>query len=173
MKKLFSLAILAAMALMVVSCSKDDDDTDSTANRLNFANKLTQNSTSGTWEGYETSMRKEGGWVDGTKRYAVIRFDRATTSDIKGTGQLVAFENKYMDTFREGSEFEWYFDEDMLHITWRHAGWQPAYAEYRTNELVIDGDTFRGEWFEKTDFKWHFSYTKSNFNDWSKYVNNQ
>ena len=51
MKKLFKfMVILAAMTMITVSCSKDDDK-DSTDNRLKFATALTQNGTSGTWEG--------------------------------------------------------------------------------------------------------------------------
>lgn len=173
MKKYFSLmAIFAAMAMTFIGCSKDDNDTDSTENRLNFTNKLTQNSISCTWEGYNMAKRKElGNWNDDGQKYAVMRFDRATKEDIQGTGLLLYFENNYKDTFLEGSEFTWYFADDMLRISYRHSGWSPQYAEYRTQELVINGDRFDGTWFEKTDFKYKFNYTKSAFSDWSKYIN--
>lgn len=170
MKKLFtSMAILAALAMMTVSCSKDDDK-DSTNNRLNFANALTQNGTSGTWEGYDKRQFKElGNWVDKSQSYVVIRFDRTSTQATNGTGFLLTFENSYKDTYKEQSEFTWNFDEDMLHITYRHPGWTPVYAEYRTKELVISGDNFTGYWFEQTDSRYKFSYTKSSFKDWDKY----
>ena len=113
MKKLFtSMAILAALAMMTVSCSKDDDK-DSTNNRLNFANALTQNGTSGTWEGYDKRQFKElGNWVDKSQSYVVIRFDRTSTQATNGTGFLLTFENSYKDTYKEQSEFTWYFDDD-------------------------------------------------------------
>lgn len=171
MKKLFTLmAIFAAMAMITVSCSKDDDDKDSTENRLKFANALTQNSTSGIWEGYDKRQHKEfGSWVDRSQSYVVIRFDRASTTATTGTGFLLTFENSYKETYKEQSEFTWYFDDDMLHITYRHSGWTPVYAEYRTNELVINGDNFYGYWFEETSSRYRFSYTKSTFSDWNKY----
>ena len=116
------MAILAAMSIITVSCSKDDDK-DSTDNRLNFATALTQNGTSGTWEGYDKRQYKElGHWVDRSQSYVVIRFDRASTNATNGTGFLLTFENSYKDTYKEQSEFTWYFDDDMLHITYRHAG---------------------------------------------------
>ena len=171
MKRLFSyIAIVAALAITMVSCSKDDDK-DSEENRLNFINQVMQNSTSFTWEGYETAQRKElGSWVDEKKRYTVIRFDRASTTSTSGTGRLVAFQNSYKEEFVESSDLTWYFDNDQMQITWRRAGWQPAHAEYRTGELQISTSTFKGYWFEKTDFRWQFSYIKSSFNDWNKYT---
>ena len=79
-KSFFYLTLIAAMGMTFVSCSKDEEkDTDE--NRLNFANQLTQNSTSCTWEGYDQYQRKElGNWVDEERKsYVVIRFDRAST----------------------------------------------------------------------------------------------
>ena len=171
MKKLFVfMTVMVAMAMVVVSCSSDDDDTDSTENRLKFANALTRNSTSATWEGYDKAQQKElGNWVDERQSYVVIRFDRASTSATNGTGLLLTFENAYKETFKERSEFMWYFDDDMLKIDYRHQGWTPVYAEYRTNELTINGDTFSGFWFEKTSVRYKFSYTKSDFNKWDDY----
>ena len=175
MKKFFVfMTVMAAMALTVVSCSKSEDG-DSEENRLKFANALTQNSTSCTWEGFDKAQRKEMGnnWNDERQSYVVIRFDRASTSSTTGTGMILTFENMYKDVenFKEASEFTWYFDNDQLHISYRHQGWKPVYAEYRTQELVISGDTFRGYWFEQTDFRYQFSYTKSAFNEWNKFVN--
>jgi len=171
MKKLLSyITIFAAMAMMMTSCSKDEE-TDTEANRLNFTNLLMQNKTSFTWEGLETAQRKElGHWNDEKTRYVVIRFDRATTESTTGTGRLIAFENSWKQAFIESSDFKWYFNNDMLYLEWKHAGWQTAHAEYRTNELTISGDKFNGYWFEKTDFRWQFNYTKSSFIDWDKYV---
>ena len=172
MKKLFfCMTMMAAMAVVMTSCSKDDDK-DSEDNRLKFANALTQNSLSGTWEGYDKAQRKEmGNWVDERQSYVVIRFDRSSTSATNGTGLILTFENNYKDTFKEASELTWYFDDDQLHITYRRTGWAPVYAEYRTQELVITGDSFHGFWFEQTDMRYKFSYTKSSFNDWNKYIN--
>jgi hypothetical protein len=172
MKKLFTcIAILAAMAMITVSCSKDEDK-DSADNRLSFANQLTQNSTSAAWEGYDKCQRKElGNWVDERQSYVVIRFDRNSTSDYQGTGVVLTFENNYKEAFKEMSDFTWYFDDDQLKITYRRSGWQPVYAEYRSNELVINGSSFSGFWFEKTDLRYKFNYTKSTFNDWNNYKN--
>lgn len=166
------MAIVAALAITMVSCSKDDDK-DSEENRLNFINQVMQNSTSFTWEGQEIAQRKElGSWVDEKTRYIVIRFDRASTTSTTGTGLLLTFENSYKDKLveNEDSEFKWYFGNDQMKIEWRRSGWQPAHAEYRTGELQISPSTFKGYWFEKTDFRWQFSYTKSSFNDWNKYT---
>lgn len=171
-KSFFYLTLIAAMAMTFVSCSNDEEkDTDE--NRLNFANQLTQNSTSCTWEGYDQYQRKElGNWVDeDRKSYVVIRFDRASTTAANGTGMLLTFENSYKEQFKEASEFIWGFDKGQLQITYRHGGWAPVYAEYYTNELTISGDTFKGWWWEKTDRRFEFKYTKSSFKDWDKYVN--
>ena len=105
-KSFFYLTLIAAMAMTFVSCSKDEEkDTDE--NRLNFANQLTQNSTSWTWEGYDQYQRKElGNWVDEERKsYVVIRFDRASTTNAYGTGMLLTFENSYKEQFKEASEF--------------------------------------------------------------------
>ena len=174
MKKLFFfMSIFAVMALMTVSCSKDDDDddnTDSTENRLKFANKLTQNATSFTWEGYETTKtRSWGNWSDDGKKFVVMRFDRASKDATEGEGMLFQFENEWKENFIDKSEFRWSFADDELRITYRHSGWAPVHAEYRTSELVIDGNKFEGTWFESSDKKFEFSYKKSSFNDWDKY----
>lgn len=175
MKKLISfMAIFAAMAMTMafVSCGGDDDDTDSAANRLAFANKLTQNGLSCTWEGLSMQQRKEmGSWNDERQMYAVMRFDRTATSETQGTGILLFFENSYKESFIEGSEFTWTFSDDMLRLSYRRGGWKAQYAEYRTSELVINGNTFNGTLFESTDFKYRFNFTKSTFTDWAKYIN--
>jgi hypothetical protein len=175
MKKLFVyMTLVAAMAMMVVSCSKDDDDTDSTDNRLKFTNLLTQNSTSCTWEGTErTKERDWGNWAEKGDKYAVMRFDRSSTQAIEGTGYVIYFENAYKDNVKDQSEFMWNFANDVLNITYRHSGWAPVHAEYRTSELVINGDKFEGTWFEASDKKFEFSYKKSSFNDWNKYKTNE
>ena len=172
MKKSFIyLTFIAAMAMMVVSCSKDDEK-DTPEQRLNFSNQLCQGGTSGTWEGYDQRQEKElGSWNNKSKSYVVMRFDRASATASNGTGEIITFENEYKDKSKEYSEFTWSFDNDNLQITYRHDGWQPVYAEYRTQELVISGNSFKGYWFERTDFRFQFSYTKSTFNDWSKYRN--
>ena len=168
-KTLFYVTIIAAMAMMVVSCSKDDDK-DTPEKRENFSNQLCQGGTSGTWEGYDQRQEKTlGSWDNISKSYVVMRFDRTSTTASSGTGEIVTFENSYKDKFKEYSEFTWYFEDDMLKITYRHEGWSSVYAEYRTQELVINGNSFRGYWFERTDYRYEFNYTKSSFNDWSKY----
>ena len=165
------MTLIAVMAMTVVSCSKDDDK-DSPDNRLKFANLLTQNSTTATWEGYDKAQRKElGSWNEERQSYVVIRFDRASTTATSGTGLVLTFNNSYKDkeSYKEQSEFTWNFDDDQLHLSYRRSGWQPVYAEYRTNELVINGSSFTGYWFEQTDFRYKFSYTISNFNDWDSF----
>lgn len=169
------MTLFAAMVMTIVSCSKDDDDNvDSQSNRLAFANKLTQNSTSCAWEGEDKIMNKNwGNWSTDDNRYAVMRFDRTSTTATEGTGLLLSFENAYKDKFKDRSEFMWGFANDELHITFRHEGWAPFYAEYRTQELVINGNSFHGTWFERSDRKFEFNYKKSSFNDWNKYTVNQ
>ena len=172
MKKLFFfMAMFAAMTLITVSCSKDDDDnTDSIENRLKFTNKMLQNGTTCTWEGTErTKSRSWGNWSDDGDKYTVMRFDRTSTQHVEGTGYVIYFENAYKENVKSQSEFMWSFADDVLIITYRHEGWAPVHAEYRTSELVIDGDRFDGTWFEASDKKFEFNYKKSSFNDWNKF----
>lgn len=165
-KYLFFMTMIAAFSMTMVSCSKSEDS-DSEDNRLKFANALTQNSTSAAWEGYDQAQRKELlNWTDEDQDYVVRRFDRASTTSTSGTGLLLVFENNYKEDIKESSEFTWSFDNDQLKISYRKSGWKPVYAEYRTQELVINGNSFSGYWFEKTDFKYKFSYTKSSYNKW-------
>lgn len=171
MKKLFFyMAMILAAVVMTTSCSSSDDEGDSTANREKFANALTHNSTSGSWEGWHTTQRKDwGSWYEDGKKYFVVRFDRASNTSITGTGWAYVFENEWKEKFIEKSEFNWRFENDMLHLTFRLSGWEPIYAEYRTTELTINADKFYGYWFEKAGKKYQFNYTKSNFADWNKY----
>ena len=58
MKKLFFyLTVIAAMATVTVSCSKDDDSISSEE----FANKVLQNGTTCTWEGAERTLCRTWG----------------------------------------------------------------------------------------------------------------
>ena len=167
MRKLLSfMTIVACLALVMTSC-KNDDDTDSEANRLKFTNKMLHNNTSYTWEGHETARVKNEGVKQ--ERHVVIRFERASTESTTGTGRLLSFKNSYKDEFISSSEFRWYFSNDCLYLEWKKAGWQTAHAEYRTSELVIDDNGFHGNWFESTSYRWEFNYTASSFNDWDKY----
>lgn len=173
MKKLLScMAIVLAVALTMTSCKKDED-TDSEANRLKFTNKIFhgESSLTYTWEGREVAHVKNEGVKK--ERYAVLRFERASKEHTSGTGRLVAFTNSYKDEFVEASDFRWYFSNDCLYIEWKHAGWQTAHAEYRSQELVIDGSGFYGRWFESTSYWWEFKYTPSSWNDWNKYANRE
>ena len=169
MKKLFFyLTVIAAMATVTVSCSKDDDSISSEE----FANKLLQNGTTCTWEGAERTLsRSWGKWSDDGEKYAIMRFDRSSTTALSGTGLVLYFENSYKDTYKDGSEFTWSFAGDELRITYRHNGWAPVHAEYNTTELIINGDKFVGTWYESSDKKFEFGYTKSTFTEWSKYIN--
>lgn len=169
MKKSFLyLSIIAAMAMMVVGCSKSDDD--GASSKETFANKLTQNGTSCTWEGNERTMsRSWGNWSDDGQKYAVMRFDRSSTTATSGNGVVYYFESSYKETFKDKSEFTWALEGDELRITYRHGGWAPVHAEYNSSELSISGDSFRGTWFESSDKKFEFSYKKSSFTEWDKY----
>lgn len=171
MKKSFLFLILiAAMAMVVVSCMKEDDKI--TAEE--FADKMVgKNSTSFTWEGNETTQAKSmGSWYDKGSKWAVMRFDRSTPTATEGTGKVLYFKNSYKDELRDDnslSEFTWRFWGDELIINYRHTGWDPVHAEYNTTELIIDSNGFKGTWFESSDTRFTFSYIKSNFNDWAKY----
>ena len=169
MKKSFLfLTLFAAMTIGMVSCSSSDDNGEDA--KANFANKLTQNGTTCTWEGVERTMsRSWGNWSDDGEKYAVMRFDRASTTATSGTGLVYYFENLYKETFKDKSEFTWTLESDEMKITYRHTNWAPVHAEYKTPELVIRGDTFVGTWFEASDKKFEFNYKKSNFTDWDKY----
>ncbi len=170
MKKLFLfLTVIAAMATVTVSCSKDDD----VISKEDFVNKLTQGGTSGTWEGMErTKTRSWGSWSNDGDKYAIMRFDRSTTTATEGTGYLLYFENSYKETFKDKSDFTWNIVGDELRINYHHTNWAPVHAEYNTTELVIKGDNFVGTWYESSDKKFEFNYKKSTFNDWNKYINN-
>jgi hypothetical protein len=160
------MTFVVSVALVMTGCKKDED-TDSESNRLKFTNQMMQNKTSFTWEGREVAKVKN----EGTKkeRYSVLRFDRASTESTTGTGRLVAFTNSYKTDFVESSEFRWYFNNDCLYLEWKKSGWQTAHAEYRTNEIVVDGSGFHGTWYESTSYRWEFNYIASSFNDWDKY----
>ena len=86
MKKiLFFMSLIAAMATLTTSCSKDDDDRESLLQRkLKFVNALTQNSTSCAWEGLQTEQHKSwGSWSDHATKYFIMRFDRSTKEAIE------------------------------------------------------------------------------------------
>ena len=166
------MTMVMALSVTMMSCSKDDeeDNTDSVKNRQSFANKLLQNGTTFTWEGYMTDKRKEwGNWTDDGKTYVVMRFDRNSTSDTEGSGMVVHFENEWKEKFIDKSELRWSFAEDELRVVYRHEGWAPVHAEYRTSELVIDESGFHGTWFESSSLKYEFVFKKSTFTEWDKY----
>ena len=160
------MTFVVSVALVMTGCKKDED-TDSESNRLKFTNQMMQNKTSFTWEGREVAKVKNEGIKK--ERYSVLRFDRASTESTTGTGRLVAFTNSYKTDFVESSEFRWYFNNDCLYLEWKKSGWQTAHAEYRTNEIVVDGSGFHGTWYESTSYRWEFNYIASSFNDWDKY----
>ena len=160
------MTFVVSVALVMTGCKKDED-TDSESNRLKFTNQMMQNKTSFTWEGREVAKVKNEGVKK--ERYSVLRFDRASTESTTGTGRLVAFTNSYKTDFVESSEFRWYFNNDCLYLEWKKSGWQTAHAEYRTNEIVVDGNGFHGTWYESTSYRWEFNYIASSFNDWDKY----
>ena len=160
------MTFVVSVALVMTGCKKDED-TDSESNRLKFTNQMMQNKTSFTWEGREVAKVKNEGVKK--ERYSVLRFDRASTESTAGTGRLVAFTNSYKTDFVESSEFRWYFNNDCLYLEWKKSGWQTAHAEYRTNEIVVDGSGFHGTWYESTSYRWEFNYIASSFNDWDKY----
>ena len=160
------MTFVVSVALVMTGCKKDED-TDSESNRLRFTNQMMQNKTSFTWEGREVAKVKNEGVKK--ERYSVLRFDRASTESTTGTGRLVAFTNSYKTDFVESSEFRWYFNNDCLYLEWKKSGWQTAHAEYRTNEIVVDGSGFHGTWYESTSYRWEFNYIASSFNDWDKY----
>lgn len=167
-KVLVCMTVFAALASTMTSCSKDDEDNNS--NRLEFANKLMNNSVSATWEGWHTKWLKEDIWKDESKQYAVIRFIRSSNSDTSGTGVILFFKDKDKKEYKEGTDFSWYFDDSQLKIRANtRSDWNKnnvwMYAEYKTNEMTINGNSFYGYWFESVTYKWEFSYSKSSFND--------
>ena len=169
MKKYFLyLTLFFGASLIVMSCSKDDDEEeDPQVTKLRFVNLLTQNSTSCAWEGSEIDLRKElGSWSDKGTKYVVVRFDREKTTDVEGSGWLYVFEDAYYEHFKEKSEFRWSITNDLLQISYRHQGWEPLHAEYKTSELVIRDNKFDGWWFVDSGWKYEFHYKKSSFNNW-------
>ena len=169
-KYLFFLAMLSVASMLTVSCSKDDDEDPQEASlhaKLDFANKLTQGSTRGVWEGRETCYRKSwGNWSDDGTKFVVWRFDRASTSAVEGTGWMYVFEDAWYEHLREKGEFKWDMTDNVLQISYRNQGWEPLHAEYKTSELVVSGDKFDGTWFVSSDWKYEFHYTKSGFSNW-------
>ena len=144
---------------------------DDPAARLAFTNAMMQNSTSCTWEGWHRRQFKNGSsWNTVGQQYAVIRFDRSSTSETSGTGILLYFKDADKTNFKEGSRFTWSFEYSQIklkHIT--HSEWYPMFAAYNTTELIVGAGLFYGHWWEKTDDRWEFNYKISDFNDWSKY----
>ena len=107
MKKFLSfMAILMAVVLTMSSCKKDEE-TDSEANRLKFANAMLQNKTSYAWEGPQSAHVKNEGVKK--ERYAVLLFKRADEKSTTGTGRILLFTNSFKTELDESSEFRWYF----------------------------------------------------------------
>ena len=144
---------------------------DDPAARLAFTNAMLQNSTSCTWEGWQRRQFKDGSsWRNEGQQYAVIRFDRSSTSETSGTGVLLYFRNAEKTDYKEGSRFTWAFVGNQIRLVQiTHSEWYPMYAEYNTTELSVGASSFYGHWWEKVDDRWEFSYKISDFNDWSNY----
>ena len=169
-KVLVCMTVVAALAMTMTSCSKDDDE-DSTENRLKFVNNMMQSSTATTctWEGWHRRQFKDGSsWRDDSQQYAVIQFNRSSATATSGDGILLYFRDSEKTNYKEGSKFTWSIDDNQIklrHIT--HSEWYPMYAEYNTSEITVGSGTFYGHWWEKVDDRWEFNYKKSNFNNWS------
>lgn len=144
---------------------------DDPAARLAFTNAMMQNSTTCTWEGWhKRQFKSSGSWNTEGQQYAVIRFDRSSTSETSGTGILLYFKDADKTNFKEGSRFTWSFEYSQIklrHIT--HSEWYPMFAAYNTTELSVGTDFFYGHWWEKVDDRWEFNYKISDFNDWGNY----
>ena len=172
MKRLFLfLTVIAAMATVMISCSKDDDESENIQQKkLTFANALTQNSTSCAWEGLQTEQHYSwGNWSDHATKYFIMRYDRTSTEAINGTGWAYVFKTQWKEEFIEKTEFTWRFNDTNSTLEISYRAWNPVHAEYNTTELTIKGNTFVGTWFESSDCKYQFEYKKSDFNDWEKY----
>ena len=164
------MTVIAAMAMITVSCSKDDDE----ITKEGFTDNLFQKGTTIVWEGQERTRRYNGGWYDDGQKYAVMRFDRTSNTATSGTGYVIYFKNSFKEELNYSgsfSEIQWYFQDNIMYVNYKRNEWPAVHGEYNTSELVVDGNTFKGTWYEDNDNKFEFTYSKSSFSDWNKYFN--
>ena len=163
MKKIFVLAtIIAALALVTVSCSKDKDP-----------EEVSKNITGTDWAGYLTEERKDmGNWVDNNQRnFAVIRFIGTSTSanaiPTGGTGYQVEFSNSYMNEKTGYSNFRWRLNDGHLEMTYETKGWDDTYIDY--NDATVTATTLNGYMYDYSGHRFRMELTANGSFDWSKW----
>lgn len=161
MKKFFLfVAMVATVALLNVSCKKDDKkDPQDVANNL-----------IGDWQGYVSGYKKNGSQWDfnNERSYAVVRFLSSGNNAKSGMGNQVEFKNEYMEEQWDYSEFAWKLEDDKIRISYLTDGWSDVYINF--NDAELNSSTFKGEMYDYSDHKYVFDLTKKTFNRWNEYV---
>lgn len=165
MKKILSFVILmAAMAIVSISCSKDEKDPVEVAK--NLANI--------DWEGYLTEQRRTNGqWESNDQRnYVVVRFNGSGASPQYGTGYQVEYSDSYKNDQTGFSNLKWKINGKRLEIEYETVGWNPVYIDY--NDAIIEDKIFRGCMYDYKNEHYRFiiEWNKCGNFDWSKVKKN-
>ena len=161
MKKIFLfVAMVATVALLNVSCKKDDKkDPQEVANNL-----------IGEWQGYISGYKKNNSqWDFNNERgYAVIRFLSAGNNNKSGMGNQLEFKNEHMTEKTDYAEFSWKIEDDKIRISYLMDGWGDVYIYF--NDVELNSSVFKGEMFDYTDHKYVFDLTKKTFSRWNEFI---
>ena len=167
MKKLFTfVALCMAVTMVVTSCKNDDED------KEKRNQEMAKTLTSVAWQGNNLYQYKEmGSWIDRSTDFVVMRFDRTSETATNGTGYQLQFDGTYFNELEEMSEFTWYFSDDDLYISYKEAGWGSVHAN--VDDWTLNNSYFSGYWWTNdNDRRYRFTYQKSSFKDWDKYIKN-
>ena len=167
MKKLFTfVALCMAVTMVVTSCKNDDED------KEKRNQEMAKTLTSVAWQGNNLYQYKEmGNWIDRSTDFVVMRFDRTSETATNGTGYQLQFDGTYFNELEEMSEFTWYFSGDDLYISYKEAGWGSVHAII--DDVTLNNSYFSGYWWTNdNDRRYRFTYQKSSFKDWDKYIKN-
>lgn len=161
MKKTIALAtVIAALALVTVSCSKDKDP-----------EEVSKNITGTDWAGYLTEERKDNGrWVDNSQQhFVVIRFIGTGTAPTSGTGYQVEFANSYLIDKTGYSNFKWKLVNGDLRMEYETIGWNNTYIDY--NDADVTATTLKGYMYDSTTgiHRFRMELTANGSFDWSKW----
>lgn len=153
--------MMLSAVILTTSCSSDDDSMS--------ADEAARLLTSGNWQGYSIKQQKEwGSFRDSDDRtWNVMRFDRATTTALNGTGRQLGFRNEYMNNDPEVSNFRWSIEGNIVTIAYEN--WGSATFNYQ--EVTLNNDKFSGYQYENDDKRYQFNYRKEAFTKWDNYNN--
>ena len=162
MKKLLVfLAVMLPIALLTVSCSKDEKDPEQVYKDI--INK--------DWQGYMDTYKKNGsGWTSLDERsFVAIRFEGTSSTALSGTGYQMEFDSGSMaGDPQDKSTFSWSIANGELHIVY-NAGWRNVWIDY--NNCRVSSTSFAGEMYDHNQHKYDFTFQPGVSIAWSKYFN--